>query len=121
LVAWQFDLAKHWSSLRFGSATVQRTGEQYSFDVQVFLKEMNPDAVGVELYADGANGAGATIEKMTRGGRLAGTVAGFMYSASVTTTRPAADFTPRIVPQHDDALVPLEAHFILWHDAPSWR
>ena len=35
--------------------------------------------------------------------------------------RPVADYTPRIVPQHVGAFVPLEAPFILWHDAPSWR
>ena len=45
----------------------------------------------------------------------------FTYSASVPTSRPAADYTPRLVPQHAGALVPLEAPFILWHEAPSWR
>jgi glycogen phosphorylase len=52
LVAWQAELAKHWSALRFGSATVQQQGEQYLFEVQVFLDDINPDAVRVELYAE---------------------------------------------------------------------
>jgi len=37
------------------------------------------------------------------------------YTASVPATRPAQDFTPRIVPFHPDAFVPLEAPDILWH------
>ena len=45
LVAWKAELAKHWSALRFGSATVQQQGEQYVFQVQVFLDALNPDAV----------------------------------------------------------------------------
>ena len=52
LVAWQAELAKHWSALRFGPATVEQQGEQYQFHVQVFLDDIDPDAVGVELYAD---------------------------------------------------------------------
>jgi len=43
------------------------------------------------------------------------------YSASVPTSRPAADYTPRLVPRHLGAFVPLETPFILWHQAPSWR
>ncbi len=58
---------------------------------------------------------------MNRGERLVGAANGFTYTAVIPTNRPAADYTPRLVPQHVGALVPLEAPFILWHDAPSWR
>jgi starch phosphorylase len=121
LVAWEAHLAKHWSSLRFGSAVVQQQGERYLFRVQVFLSEMNPDAVVVELYANGEADAGPVIGQMSRGERLVGAETGFIYTALVPATRPAADYTPRLVPQHEGALVPLEAHFILWCDASSWR
>ena len=33
---------------------------------------------------------------------------------SAQASRPAADYTPRLVPRHRDALVPLEAPEILW-------
>jgi starch phosphorylase len=121
LVAWQAELARHWSSLRFGSATIQKQGEEYLFQVQVFLDDMKPDAVRVELYAEGQNGTAPITQAMNRGGRLAGAATGFTYSAVVPITRPAADYTPRLVPQHLGALVPLEAPFILWHESPSWR
>jgi len=121
LMAWQADLAKHWSSLRFGSATVQQQGEQYLFQVQVFLNETNSEAVRVELYADGEKDAGSVTQTMNRGERLVGAASGFTYTAVIPADRPAADYTPRLVPQHVGALVPLEAPFILWHEAPSWR
>jgi starch phosphorylase len=120
LVAWQAELAKHWSALRFGSATVQRQGQQYLFQVQAFLHAMNPDAVRVELYAEAQKDAAPITQPMKRGERLVGATSGFTYTAVVPTTRPAADYTPRLVPQHVGALVPLEAPFILWYDAP-WR
>jgi starch phosphorylase len=121
LVRWKTHLAQHWASLRFGSAIVQRNGEQYSFQVQVFLDDLNPDAVGVELYADGEKDGAPIIQQMNRGEQLVGPEKGFTYSASIPVTRPVADYTPRLVPQHEAALVPLEANCILWHDAPSWR
>ena len=121
LVAWRAELAKHWSALRFGSATVQQQGGQYLFHVQVFLDDIDPDAVRVELYAESEKDAAAITQPMDRGEPLVGAARGFTYSAFVPTTRPAADYTPRLVPQHVGAFVPLEAPFILWHDAPSWR
>jgi glycogen phosphorylase len=121
LMAWQADLAKHWSSLRFGAATVQQQGEQYFFQVQVYLDDMNSEAVRVELYADGGKDAGPITQTMNRGEPLVGAASGFTFTATIPTNRPAADYTPRLVPQHAGALVPLEAPFILWHDAPSWR
>jgi starch phosphorylase len=121
LVAWQADLAKHWSALRFGATTVEQQGEQYLFHVQVFLDDIDPDAVRVELYAEAQKDEGPITQVMNRGELLVGATSGFTYTASVPTTRPAADYTPRLIPQHVGAFVPLEASFILWHEAPSWR
>lgn len=121
LVAWEADLAKYRPSLRFGFATLQQTGRQLLFRVQVFLGDMNSDAISVELYANGEKHAGPIIEKMSRGERLAGGETGYTYTALVPATRLAADYTPRLVPQREAALVPLEAPFILWHDSLSWR
>jgi starch phosphorylase len=121
LVTWKAELAKHWSSVRFGSATVQQQGEQHIFQVQVFLDEMNSEAIKVELYAEAQKDAAPITQSMNRGERLVGAKNGFTYTAVIPTNRPAADYTPRIVPQHVRAFVPLEAPFILWHDAPSWR
>ncbi len=121
LVAWQADLAKHWSALRFGPATVEQQGGQYLFHVQVFLGDVDPDAVAVELYAEAQKGEETPTHAMTRGERLAGATSAFTYRASLLTGRPVADYTPRLVPRHIGAFVPLEAPFILWHETPSWR
>jgi starch phosphorylase len=121
LVTWEAELAKHWSALRFGSTDVEQQGEQYLFHVQVFLDEIDPDAVSVELYAEAQQDQDPITHAMNRGERPAGGESTFTYSASIQANRPVADFTPRIVPQHAGAFVPLEAPFILWHDSPSWR
>jgi glycogen phosphorylase len=121
LFRWQTRIAQHWSNLRFGSATVSQNDGQYHFHVQVFLDELDPDAVSVELFADSQNGHDLTCQPMSRGERLVGSTNGFTYTAQIPASRPVADYTPRLVPQHAGAFVPIEAPFILWHDSPSWR
>ena len=121
LVAWQAELAKHWSALRFGPATVEQQGEQYLFHVQVFLDDIDPDAVSVDLYAEAQKNGDPITQVMTRGEHPVEAASAFTYSASVPASRPVADYTPRLVPRHAGAFVPLEAPFILWHEAPSWR
>jgi len=121
LVAWEAELAKHWSALRFGAATVEQQGEKYLFHVQVFLDDVDSDAVTVELYAEGQKDESAVTLTMNRGEGMVGSTNAFIYSVAAPKSRPVADYTPRIVPQHVGAFVPLEAPFILWHDAPPWR
>jgi starch phosphorylase len=121
LVTWQARLAQCWSTLRFGSATVEQKHGQYVFQVQVFLGDLGPDAVSVELYAEAKDGHALTREPATRAEHLLGSASGFSYTAQIPATRPVADYTPRLVPQHAGAWVPLEAPFILWHESPSWR
>jgi len=118
---WQAQLAKHWSTVRFGSATVEQKDGKLFFQVQVFLDDLDPDAVRVELYANAQNADAPFTQPLNRGERLVGSANGFTYTALFPTTRPAADYTPRLIPQHSGAFVPLEAPFILWHDSPSWR
>jgi starch phosphorylase len=121
LLKWQAQLAKYWSMVRFGSATVEQKEGQFVFQVQVFLDDLDSEAVSAELYAEGQNGSTPVRHRMSRGEPLVGSGNGFTYIARIPATRPAADYTPRLVPQHDGAFVPLDAPFILWHDSASWR
>jgi starch phosphorylase len=51
---------------------------------------------------------------MTAGEPDAGVPGAQIYAAQVAATRPASDYTPRVVPHHANASVPLEAEQILW-------
>jgi starch phosphorylase len=51
---------------------------------------------------------------MNASGPCADKPGAFNYSAQVSATRPASDYTARIVPYHPNALVPLEAEQIVW-------
>ena len=111
---WQHGLEQKWAALRFGEIEVETRGGQHVFDVQVYLGDLNPKAVRVELYADGANGSSPVRQEMQCVGELAGASAGFRYSAGVSAARMAGDYTARIIPHCDGVAVPLEAAHILW-------
>jgi len=111
---WREALAEHWAKLNFGQTFCETVGDFHNFRVQVYLDELEHDAVCVELYAQPRNGEPPTIHPMTREEALAGSIGAYTYSGQVSSSRPAADYTPRIVPAFRDAQVPLEAALILW-------
>jgi starch phosphorylase len=114
MVEWRRTLERKWAELRFGHLKVETGGEQHVFEVEVDLDELDPNAVRVEIYADGINGGSAVRQEMARGRQLAGHVRGFVYRVSVPARRPATDYTARVIPNHSSVAVPLEAARILW-------
>jgi starch phosphorylase len=114
LAAWHRQLEQHWGQLHFGHVQLQREDEHWIMQVPVYLSQLDPACVRVELYAEAWEGQCGVCEPMVRGEPLSGAVNGYVYRASVPATRPAEHFTPRIVPSHPAAQAPLEANFIRW-------
>jgi glycogen phosphorylase len=108
------EVAEHWSKIHFGQVHTETIGDIHNFRVQVYLDEVEPDVVLVELCAQPRNGEPPLRHPMNRGDSLIGSVNAFTYSAEVPSSRPVDDYTPRIVPRFNDLLVPLEANQILW-------
>jgi len=115
ILRWQRAVAEHWNAARFGTATVQTNDGYHDFQLQVNLGDLSPQFTQVELYANPLPGGfperyvmtRATVPEQANGNDC-------LYSARVPATRPAIDYTPRLIPHNDEALVPLEASQILW-------
>jgi starch phosphorylase len=114
LIQWQRALVHGWSSIHFGDSRVSTADGDHSFYVQVYLGEVGQDAVRVELYSEGRDGNGPVCEPMMPSEPLIGAVNGYLFMARVPASRPASDYTPRVIPYHPQATVPLEAAQILW-------
>jgi starch phosphorylase len=114
LVDWFETLEQKWPVVHFGEVKVETTSEQHVFEVQVYLGEVDPNAVRVELYAAGASGGDPVRQEIKPIRQLVGAVGGYLYSGSLPATRPATDYTARMIPRHDGVAVPLEAARILW-------
>jgi starch phosphorylase len=114
LLEWKTDLRKHWASIYFGKLDVTTDNGRHRFRVPVYLDDLDPSVVQVELYANPDGASQPARIAMKRGAALVGAVRAWTYAAEVPADRPAADYTARIVPYHPGALVPLEANQIKW-------
>ena len=114
MVNWRNDLYQKWSALRFGEMKIVTEGEEHIFEVQVYLDDLDPNAVRVELYANGVNDNPPERVEMQRMRQLVGAINGYVYRAGLPASRLASDYTARVIPHCDGVAVPLEDAHILW-------
>ena len=114
IVDWQHAVEKEWPALRFGDLRVETNAEHHVFEVEIFLNDLDPNAVRVELYADAIDGGDPVRVEMKCARPLPDASRRSVYRATVPTTRPARDYTARVIPQRSGVAVPLESARILW-------
>lgn len=115
ICTWQNHLRAHWHGLRFGELHCDDSGEELQFQMHVYLDDIPPEMVRVELFANGLETSAPELHSMERHETLSGAVHSYNYRCQIPKRRPVSDFTPRIVPQHPFCLVPLENNAILWY------
>jgi starch phosphorylase len=114
LVNWEQMLNQKWATLHFGEVQVSTDAQRHIFRVEVYLNDLDQNAVRVELYADGVNGGAPVLQEMERVRQLASVPGSCVYSAAVSAARPPTDYTVRVIPHCDGVAVPLEFSPILW-------
>lgn len=118
LQAWSAALRHDWDEIHWGQRRVTHVEDGWEIEIQVYLGDLPPDAVAVEIYADPdpEREAPAVRQTLERDGEIPGASNGYRYRGRILTDRPAEHFTPRVVPWHPDARVPAELGLLLW-----WR
>lgn len=115
LRAWEAELRKHWSSVHIAATGVDSETERWTFRATAYLGEIDPAHVQVQLYADLVErSAPPFCQPMHRTRAVTGALGGFEYELTVAPQGNARDFTPRIVPYHPAARVPMELALICW-------
>ena len=114
LVAWQDNLRSLWHTIRFGEVQATAREGGWQFSVGLFLGDIVPEWVQVELYAAKTFEQPALRLAMKPVKGLSGAPRVTEFECLVTTSRPASDFTPRVVPYHPQARIPGELPLILW-------
>ncbi|WP_456417456.1 alpha-glucan family phosphorylase [Thiolapillus sp.] len=114
IVAWKQKLKQHWQAIHFGDIQIISNEKFFYFQLPLYLDDLDPSMVRVELYADPVEGEQAEIHPFRRVEKLAGAVNGYLYEVSIAIQRPVSDYTARVLPQHADVQVPIETNLILW-------
>ncbi len=112
--AWRQRIEAHWTSIHIGKVDCQSVDNRHRFDVQVYLDDLEPGDVQVQLYADEQAGEPAFCQAMELVETLTGAVHGYRYALEIDADRDFNDFTVRIVPHHPGVAIPLESQKILW-------
>src|SRR5262249_40860528 len=97
-----------------GDLRVGTSHEKHFIEIEVHLGELAAEMIAVELYADSTNGNVPTVLRMTRRDDLTETKSWHTYTVEIPATRPASDYTPRIVSDYPAAKKPMEESHILW-------
>ena len=74
MVDWQRNLGQKWPSIRFGEVKIESRNGQHSFKAQVYLNDLDPKAVRVELYANCGSVGHPARQEMKRIRELAGAI-----------------------------------------------
>ena len=112
--SWEARLRRHWSGLHIGETNLSRDGKAWSFSVAVYLGEIGPSDVAVQLYADPRDGEERFLGELLRGEAIIGATNGHIYTGLGPATRPAEEYTVRIIPHRPGVRVPAELPLILW-------
>jgi starch phosphorylase len=114
LTGWARSLNQKWDEMRFREVRVKTESTHHAFEVEIYLNNLDPNTIQVELYADAIGACGREQRAMALAGQVQDSPGTYIYRALVPAARPASDFTPRVIPRFPGASVPLEAPFILW-------
>lgn len=114
LACWRAALESGWSGIRFGEVEARAVEGGWHFQVAVSLGDVPPDWIRVQLYADAVAAERASCLTLTQCSDHPEGAGELVFEGIVATPRPAADFTPRIVPYHAEARVPAELPLVTW-------
>ena len=113
LLTWRRALDRYWRDVHFVNVRTHEQDGALSFDAELCLGALEPNAVRVELYAEAQDGGAPIRQEMRLTESRVGNPGDWLYSALVHTSRAASDFTPRVLPYHTLA-TPLEINHVVW-------
>ena len=114
LADWKRRMAARWQEARFEAVGGARIGAVYAFSVQIHLGTIDPGDVQVEIYADNPAPAAPFRAGMTLDETSTVSPGAYVFRGTAAADRPLEEYTPRMIPRHAKALIPLELPLITW-------
>ncbi|MDE1987365.1 MAG: alpha-glucan family phosphorylase [Alphaproteobacteria bacterium] len=111
---WSRTLHRRWPSLHIGNPMITRTETACRLVVPIYLGEVSPASVRVELFADATAEYEPEAVLLHQEHAIPGSTNGYVFAGAVTGSRPLEDYTVRVVPFHPNAFLPAELPLIAW-------
>jgi starch phosphorylase len=112
---WLARIRRHWDGVHIASVTREQAGERLRATAEVYLDDLQPDDVCVELYADPPAPDAEPERIVMHGGEaLPGTFGVYRYQVDTPTSRPVDHYSVRVIPAHPQLRWPLECSLVSW-------
>jgi glycogen phosphorylase len=111
---WSRTLHSRWSSLHIGSPVATRTDSTCHVVVPVYLGELPPNSVRIEMFADQTPEYAPEVIMLHQEHAIPGSTNGYIYAGAISSARPLEDFTVRVVPYHPNVFLPAELPLVTW-------
>jgi starch phosphorylase len=112
--AWERQLRRAWPGVHIGEADFTRQDSGWDVSVPIYLGEVATQDIRVELYAEPIGDGAAEKIALAADGPVPGATSSYFYRGKIGGTRPAGDYTVRVVPARPGVRVPTETTLIRW-------
>ena len=114
MAAWDRHLRRDWPNVHIGETDFLLQEDGWEVSVPVYLGEVAVGDVRVETYVGSTGGAAAEVIALSHDGPIPGATSSYLYRGRIPSTRPAGDYTVRVLPSHPGVRVPAEMPLIRW-------
>jgi starch phosphorylase len=114
--AWDRQLRRAWSGVHVGETDFTQQELGWDVSVPIYLGEVATQDIRVEVYAEPIAGAAAEVIALSGGRPVPGATSSYFYRGTISGTRPARDYTVRVVPARTGVHVPAEISLIRWQN-----
>jgi starch phosphorylase len=111
---WSRTLHSRWSGLHIGNPVVNQSEAATNVVVPVYLGELTPNAVRVEMFADQTPEHAPEVIMLHQENAIPGSTNGYIFAGAIPPSRKMEDYTVRVVPYHPYAFLPAELPLITW-------
>lgn len=111
---WSRRLFSRWNSLHIGQPVTTPMDGATKVVVSVYLGEVDPEAVRVEMFADQTVEYAPEVIMLHQEHAIPGSSNGYIFAGVISSPRSLEDYTVRIVPYHPNAYLPAELPLISW-------
>jgi starch phosphorylase len=108
IIDWCQQLDEKWDRIHFKQSRIETTKEHHRLEVDIYLNQVNPEYVRAELYSEVQVYPMQLLKSPDISSGL------HTYTVEIPSTQNLDYFTPRLIPHHPDAFIPLETAHILW-------
>jgi starch phosphorylase len=115
LTEWGHHVRHRWRGIHIADVDVKRDADALHFRLHLYCGDLPADAVLPQVYADRTATDEHVVVPMQRVAAIPGAINAYVYSCRVATARPAAEFTPRVIPHHPSVRWPMELPLVHWH------